>query len=74
MPHSEWNRALGSGIDAPLGPESAWGLPRSTYYLALERRTRPQTPGKRGPRRISDEALVAEIRQVIDTAVFNGEG
>ena len=48
-----------------------WGLPRSTYYLARERRARPRTPGRRGPRRISDEALVAEIRQVIDTTVFS---
>ena len=51
-----------------------WAVARSTYYLGQRRQSRPAVPGKRGPRRITDEALVAEIRQVIDTAVFSGEG
>jgi putative transposase len=51
-----------------------WGLARSTFYASQQRRNHPQEPRKRGPRRISDDALVAEIRQVIEATTFRGEG
>ncbi len=51
-----------------------WALARSTYYGALHRQAYPRASRKRGPQRISDEALLGEIRQVINTAVFTGEG
>ena len=57
------SRATSPSGNKPYGVArvtKVWGLPRSTYYLARERRSRPRTPGRRGPRRISDEALVAE--------------
>jgi transposase InsO family protein len=53
---------------------AVWGLARSTYYAARHRREHPQVPQKRGPKRLSDEELADEIRQVIQESVFHGEG
>jgi len=56
----------------------AWEQPRSTYYAQVTRATQPpvMTPGqKRGPKTaISDEALLAAIRQAITDSSFHGEG
>ena len=53
---------------------SVWGLARSSFYAAIERRQHPRDPQKRGPKVHSDEELVAGIRQVLDNPVFTGEG
>jgi putative transposase len=52
----------------------AWGLARSSFYAAQQRATRTTVPGKRGPRKLSDEALAGEIRQLIAESEFSGEG
>ena len=53
---------------------SAWGLARSSFYAAIERREHPPNPQKRGPKVHSDEELVATIRQILDKPIFTGEG
>lgn len=54
---------------------AAWRLARSSYYAAHKRQQRqPQPAAKRGPRRISDEDLAREIREVLNQSVFHGEG
>jgi putative transposase len=52
----------------------AWGLARSTFYASRHRRNHPRELRKCGPRRISDEALLEEIRRVIAETAFRGEG
>jgi putative transposase len=51
-----------------------WGVPRSSHYAARKRQLQPQTPGQRGPKRLSDEELLEKIRKVIGETVFQGEG
>ncbi len=57
-----------------------WRVSRSTVYAAEARRARgtcPELPEpkKRGPKtKLSDEELVAEIRQVLKDSDFLGEG
>ena len=71
------SRTLSPSTQKPYGVvrvTAVWGLARSTYYAARHRRQNPPVPQKRGPKRLSDEELAAEIRQVIDQSVFHGEG
>jgi hypothetical protein len=71
------SRTISPSSEKPYGVAlvaRVWELSRSTYYGALHRQAHPRVSRKRGPQRISDEALLGEIRQVIDTAVFTGEG
>ena len=51
-----------------------WDLARSSFYAARQRERHPREPQKRGPRVLSDAELVTAIRQLLDEAVFNGEG
>lgn len=53
-----------------------WGLRRSTFYAQQGRVTQPpRTPAKRGPKTAyTDEALTDQIRAVITTSPFLGEG
>lgn len=51
-----------------------WDLPRSTFYAAKDRASRPTAAQKRGPKRMSDSELLAEIRSVINDSPFHGEG
>ena len=51
-----------------------WDLARSSFYAARQRERHPREPQKRGPRVLSDPELVTSIRQLMDEAVFNGEG
>jgi transposase InsO family protein len=51
-----------------------WNLARSSFYAARRRQLQPQEPNKRGPKVLSDEELVSEIRQLIAAPVFTGEG
>lgn len=51
-----------------------WDLARSTFYAAKDRASRPTAAQKRGPKRMSDTELLAEIRSVISDSPFHGEG
>ena len=51
-----------------------WDLARSSFYAARHRERHPRESQKRGPRVLSDAELVSSIRQLLDEAVFNGEG
>lgn len=51
-----------------------WSLARSSFYAARHRQQHPREPQKRGPKVLSDQELVAEIRQMLDAPVFTGEG
>jgi len=51
-----------------------WGLPRSSFYRALDRERNPRESRKRGPKVLSDAELLAAIRVVLDESVFTGEG
>lgn len=53
---------------------TVWGLARSSFYLARQRRSHPRVPGKRGPKVLSDEDLLAEIRKLLAAPIFHGEG
>ena len=51
-----------------------WGLARSSFYAARHRNWHPREEQKRGPKVLSDAELVTAIRQLLDEAVFSGEG
>jgi putative transposase len=53
---------------------TVWEMARSSYYAGRKRQQEPQVALKRGPKRLSDEELVSEIRQVLEQSVFHGEG
>jgi putative transposase len=53
---------------------SIWNLARSSFYAARHRQLQPLEPKKRGPKVLSDQELVSEIRQLITAPVFAGEG
>src|SRR3954454_3582667 len=52
----------------------AVGLARSSFYAARHRKRHPREEQKRGPKVLSDAELVTAIRQLLDEAVFSGEG
>jgi putative transposase len=51
-----------------------WDLARSSFYAARDRERHPQPEQKRGPKVLSDAELLTAIRQLLDEAVFSGEG
>ena len=51
-----------------------WDLARSSFYAARQRKRHPREPQKRGPKVLSDAELVTAICQLLDEAVFHGEG
>lgn len=55
---------------------AAWGMPRSSYYAARSERPEPEDPAqRRGPKtEISDEELLAMIREDLASSPFQGEG
>jgi len=53
---------------------AVWNLARSSFYAARRRQQHPHEPQKRGPKALSDEELVAEIRALLAQPVFMGEG
>lgn len=53
---------------------SVWNLPRSTFYAARYRQQHSARPEKRGPKVLSDEELMTEIRALVATPLFTGEG
>ncbi len=54
---------------------AVWNLDRSSYYAAKMRQAKPQPPAqKRGPKRLCDEEVLVQIRQVLAESVFAAEG
>jgi len=53
---------------------AVWHVARSSVYAARQRERHPRQAQKRGPRVLSDEQLLAEIRQLLEAPVFAGEG
>ena len=51
-----------------------WDLTRSSFYAARHRERHPRETQKRGPKVLSDAELVTAIRQLLEEAVFSGEG
>jgi len=51
-----------------------WGLARSSFYAARQRRQYPRPAAKRGPKVHSDDELLVEIRKLLSAPVFTGEG
>jgi putative transposase len=51
-----------------------WSLARSSFYAARYREQHPREAQKRGPKVLSDEELVTEMRRLLEAAVFTGEG
>jgi putative transposase len=51
-----------------------WDLARSSFYAARHRERHPREAQKRGPKVLSEAELVTAIRQLLDQAVFTGEG
>ncbi len=71
------SRTLSPSSNQPYGVArviAVWQLARSSYYAARQRQQHPRPAAKRGPKRMSDEELAREIRQVLDQNVFHGEG
>src|SRR5690349_1695828 len=71
------SRTLSPSSNKPYGVArvtAVWRLARSSYYSDRQRRQNPRAPQKRGPKKLSDEELVSEIRQVLEESVFHGEG
>jgi putative transposase len=71
------SRTLSPSSNKPYGVAcvvSVWNLARSSFYAARHRRQHPQEARKRGPKLLSDEALLIQIRQLLAAPVFPGEG
>ena len=71
------SRSISPSSKKPYGVArllSVWGLARSTYYDTRQRRLCPPPSRKPGPKHLSDEELVKEIRRILDESVFHGEG
>jgi hypothetical protein len=71
------SRAVSPSSNKPYGVArvvALWTLPRSSFYAARQRERQPREAQKRGPKVHSDADLVAAIRQLLEQAVFSGEG
>lgn len=71
------SRSVSPSSNRPYGVArviAVWRLARSSFYAAREREQHPREPMKRGPKVLSDEELVTEIRQILAAPVFTGEG
>jgi putative transposase len=53
---------------------SIWDLTRSSFYAARQRQQHPREPNKRGPKVLTDDELLDQIRQILAAPVFAGEG
>ena len=53
---------------------SVWDLARSSFYAARQRQQHPRELHKRGPKVLSDEELLEQIRQILAAPVFAAEG
>jgi transposase InsO family protein len=71
------SRTISPSSNQPYGVArvtSVWDLARSSFYAARQREQHPREPQKRGPQVLSDEELVAEIRELLAEPMFTGEG
>ena len=71
------SRTVSPSSNKPYGVTQVtaiWGLARSSFYATRHRQQHPREPQKRGPKVLSDEELLAEIRQLLEAPVFAGEG
>ena len=71
------SRTLSPSSNKPYGVArvvSIWNLVRSSFYAARHRQQHPCEAQKRGPKVVSDQALLVEIRKLLDAPVFSGEG
>lgn len=71
------SRTVSPSTQKPYGVArvlSVWNLPRSTFYSARHRQQHVARPEKRGPKVLSDEELMTEIRALVATPLFTGEG
>ncbi len=71
------SRTVSPSSNKPYGVAqvtAVWDLARSSFYAARHREQYPREPQKRGPKVLSDEELLAEIRQLLEAPVFAGEG
>jgi transposase InsO family protein len=71
------SRTVSPSSNKPYGVArvvAVWHVARSSVYAARQRERHPRQAQKRGPRVLSDEQLLAEIRQLLEAPVFAGEG
>lgn len=72
------SQAQSPSTDRPYGLArvlSAWNLSRSTFYYRKKRASTPKPPQRRGPKtKHTDDELVVQIRDIISSSPFHGEG
>lgn len=71
------SRTVSPSTQRPYGVarvSRVWRVARSSFYLARHRRNHPRVPAKRGPKVLSDEELLTEIRALLVAPIFSGEG
>ncbi len=71
------SRTVSPSSNQPYGVArvtSVWNLARSSFYAARQREQHPRDAEKRGPKVLSDEELVTEIRELLAQPIFTGEG
>lgn len=71
------SRTLSPSSGKPYGVArvvSVWNLARSSFYAVRQREQHPREAHKRGPKVLSDEELLEQIRQILAAPVFAGEG
>src|SRR5438270_5642008 len=71
------SRTISPSSQKPYGVTrvvAIWCLARSSFYAARHRQLHPREWHKRGPQVLSDEKLLAEIRQLLEAPVFASEG
>lgn len=71
------SRAVSPSSKKPYGVArvvALWNLARSSFYAARHREQHPRPARKRGPKVYSDAELRTAIQQLLEEAVFSGEG
>jgi putative transposase len=72
------SRTISPSSQQPYGVArviAIWGdVARSTFYAARKREQQPREARKRGPKVLTDEELITEIRQLLANPIFTGEG
>ena len=71
------SRTVSSSSNKPYGVArvvAIWNLARSSFYATRQRERDPREAHKRGPKVLSDEELLAEVRQLLAAPVFTAEG
>ena len=71
------SRAVSPSRKRPYGVArvtAVWKMARSSFYAARQRREQPRVPAKRGPKVLSDDELLTEIRKLLAAPMYSGEG